>query len=60
MPDTDADTNAVLEQADRPQLHCVAGKRGIIKLIDPSRRSLLLTLSRHGDERYDVSFSPID
>ena len=60
MPDTDADTNAVLEQADGPQLLCVAGKRGIIKVIDPSRRSLLLTLSGHGDEIYDVSFSPID
>ena len=42
------------------QLLCVGGLRGIIKIIDPRRRSLVMTLSGHGDEIYDLQFSPQD
>lgn len=45
---------------DGPQLLCVAGGRGIIKVIDTVRRCLIQTLSGHGDEIYDMEFSPSD
>jgi len=45
---------------DGPQLLCCAGKRGVIKVIDTTRKALILTLSGHGDEVYDMKFSPID
>ena len=51
---------ADLSQNDGPQLLAAAGKRGIIKVIDTVRRALLLTLSGHGDEIYDIKFSPTD
>jgi len=38
----------------------LAGQRGIVKVIDTVHRTLLLTLSRHGDEIYDMKFSPVD
>eukprot|EP00550_Attheya_septentrionalis_P009413 CAMPEP_0198297212 /NCGR_PEP_ID=MMETSP1449-20131203/36033_1 /TAXON_ID=420275 /ORGANISM="Attheya septentrionalis, Strain CCMP2084" /LENGTH=586 /DNA_ID=CAMNT_0043998085 /DNA_START=156 /DNA_END=1916 /DNA_ORIENTATION=- len=43
---------------DGPQLLCVAGSSGIIKVIDTVRRMLFLTLSGHGDEINDIKFSP--
>ncbi|KAL7510227.1 hypothetical protein ACHAXN_007144 [Cyclotella atomus] len=43
---------------DGPPLLCLAGTRGIIKVIDTVRRSLFLTLSGHGDEITDLQFSP--
>jgi len=43
---------------DGPPLLCLAGTRGIIKVIDTVRRSLFLTLSGHGDEITDMQFSP--
>ena len=49
---------ADLSMYDGPQLLLVAGKRGIVKAIDTVRRSLILTLSGHGDEIYDMKFSP--
>lgn len=49
-----------LAQYDGPQLLAVAGKRGIVKVIDTVRRSLILTLSGHGDEIYDMKYSPVD
>jgi len=49
-----------LSKYDGPQLCCVAGKRAIIKVIDTTQRRLLLTLIGHGDEIYDLKFSPID
>ena len=48
-----------LEKFDGPQLLCVAGRRGVIKVLDTVRRTLLLTLSGHGDEIYDLKFSPV-
>ncbi len=41
-----------------PPLLCLAGVRGVIKVIDTYRRSLFLTLSGHGDEITDMKFSP--
>lgn len=49
-----------LSNYDGPQLLAVAGLRGIVKVIDTVRRSLILTLSGHGDEIYDMKFSPTD
>eukprot|EP00956_Cyclotella_meneghiniana_P002243 scaffold2530_cov87-Cyclotella_meneghiniana.AAC.9 len=43
---------------DGPPLLCLAGTRGIIKVIDTVKRSLFLTLSGHGDEITDLQFSP--
>ena len=43
---------------DGPQLCCVGGTSGIIKVIDTVRMSLLLTLSGHGNEIYDMSVCP--
>ena len=45
---------------DGPQLLCVAGTGAIIKVIDTCRRMLFSTLSGHGDDIYDLRFSPID
>lgn len=45
---------------DGPQLLCAAGKRGIVKIVDTVRRSLVLTLSGHGDEINDMKFGPAD
>lgn len=41
-----------------PPLLCLAGTRGIIKVIDTQRRSLFLTLSGHGNDITDLKFSP--
>ena len=41
-----------------PQLLCVAGSRGLIKIIDIRRKMLVLSLAGHGDEIYDMKFSP--
>jgi len=49
-----------LSQNDGPQLCCVAGKKGIIQIIDTVRTSLLISLSGHGDEIYDMSVCPHD
>ena len=43
---------------DGPPLLCLAGTRGIIKVIDTVRRSLFITLSAHTDEITDLQFSP--
>jgi polycomb protein EED len=45
---------------DGPQMLCVAGKSAVIKVIDTCRRILYGTLSGHGDEIYDLRFSPRD
>ena len=63
--DTKSDNHNNLAQMskydyDGPQLCCVAGARGIIKVIDTVRMSLLLTLSGHGNEIYDMSVCPTD
>mmetsp|Transcript_24791 Transcript_24791/g.37677 ORF Transcript_24791/g.37677 Transcript_24791/m.37677 type:complete len:458 (+) Transcript_24791:25-1398(+) len=41
-----------------PQLLCVAGTGTTIKVIDVCRRMLYSTLSSHGDDIYDLKFSP--
>ena len=41
-----------------PPLLCLAGARGIIKVIDTYRRSLFITLSGHGNDITDLKFSP--
>ncbi len=51
---------ADLSTYDGPQLCCVAGTRGIIKIIDTVRMKLLLTLSGHGHEIFDMSLCPTD
>mmetsp|Transcript_8608 Transcript_8608/g.18385 ORF Transcript_8608/g.18385 Transcript_8608/m.18385 type:complete len:571 (+) Transcript_8608:55-1767(+) len=43
---------------DGPPLLCLAGVRGVIKVIDTYRRSLFMTLAGHGDEITDMKFSP--
>jgi len=58
--DKNADNLTNLSNYNGPQLCCVAGKRAIIKIIDTTQRRLLLTLIGHGDEIYDLKFSPID
>jgi polycomb protein EED len=45
---------------DGPQLLCVAGTGAVIKVIDVCRRMLYTTLSGHGDDIYDLRFSPVD
>jgi len=45
---------------DGPELLLVAGTRGVIKVIDPVRKMLVSTLSGHGDDIYDLKFSPTD
>lgn len=45
---------------DGPQLLCVAGTGATIKVIDTCRRILYTTLSGHGDDIYDLRFSPTD
>lgn len=42
------------------QLLCCAGVSGILKVIDPGRRCLVMTLSGHGDDIYDIKFSPMN
>jgi len=49
-----------LSSYDGPQLLCVAGKCGVVKVIDTSRRALLQTLCGHGSEIYDLKFSSTD
>ncbi len=41
-----------------PPLLCLAGTRGIIKVIDTNRRALYMTLSGHGNDITDLKFSP--
>jgi len=43
---------------DGPPLLCLAGTRGVIKVIDTYRRSLFMTLSGHGNDVTDLKFSP--
>jgi polycomb protein EED len=45
---------------DGPELLLVAGTRGVIKVIDIVRKMLVSTLSGHGDDIYDLKFSPTD
>ena len=42
------------------QLLCVAGTAGTIKIIDPVRLKLVMALQGHGNEVYDLQFSPTD
>jgi polycomb protein EED len=48
------------ESFDGPQMLCVAGTRGIIKVIDPVRKMLYSVLPGHGSDIYDLKFSPVD
>ncbi|KAL7536498.1 hypothetical protein ACHAXR_007203 [Thalassiosira sp. AJA248-18] len=41
-----------------PPLLCLAGTRGVIKVIDTYRRCLFMTLSGHGNDITDLKFSP--
>lgn len=45
---------------DGPQLLCVAGFRGVIKVIDTVQQMLVMTLSGHCNDIYDLQFSPTD
>jgi polycomb protein EED len=47
-------------QLDGPQLLCVAGFRGVIKVIDTVQQMLYMTLSGHGADIYDLKFSSTD
>mmetsp|Transcript_24206 Transcript_24206/g.35383 ORF Transcript_24206/g.35383 Transcript_24206/m.35383 type:complete len:592 (-) Transcript_24206:50-1825(-) len=49
---------STLSRNTGPQLLCVGGTRGVIKVIDTTRRALILTLAGHGDEIYDLKVSP--
>jgi polycomb protein EED len=65
LVDTDAKSRyfhnfSDLSSNDGPQLLCVAGKRGIVKVIDTTRRCLLQTLCGHGNEINDLKFSHTD
>lgn len=48
------------ENALGPQLCCVGGKRGLIKVIDPVKQSLVFTLMGHTDELYDMKRCPVN
>lgn len=41
-----------------PQLCCVGGKRGVIKIIDTVQQSLIVSLIGHTDEIYDIKRCP--
>ena len=41
-----------------PPLLCLAGTRGVIKVIDTNLRALYMTLSGHGNDITDLKFSP--
>jgi len=41
-----------------PQLCCVGGKRGVIKIIDTVQQSLIVSLIGHTDELYDLKRCP--
>lgn len=43
---------------DRPQLLCVAGAAGFVKVIDPVQRLHVSCLKGHGSEIYDMKVSP--
>ena len=45
-------------QQNGPPLLCIAGTRGIIKVIDTNLRRLHMTLSGHGNDVTDLKFSP--
>eukprot|EP00986_Skeletonema_menzelii_P019016 scaffold27052_cov169-Skeletonema_menzelii.AAC.4 len=47
-----------LSQRQGPPLLCVAGKRGIIKVIDTVLQSLVMTLLGHGDSVNDLKCCP--
>jgi polycomb protein EED len=49
-----------MQTFDGPQLLCVAGIRGVIKVIDTVHQMLSMTLSGHGKDIYDLKFSPTD
>ena len=58
-PTYDVDSEA--ESDSGPvQLLAAGGSRGIVKIIDPTRGCLALSLLGHGDEIYDLRFSPAD
>lgn len=43
-----------------PQLCCVGGKRGLIKVIDTVQQALVVTLVGHSDELYDMKQCPFN
>lgn len=55
---SEKDTIHDLSLRQGPPLLCVAGKRGIIKVIDTVLQSLFLTLLGHGDVVNDLKCSP--
>jgi polycomb protein EED len=48
------------ENAFGPQLCCVGGKQGLIKVIDTVKQSLIFTLVGHTDELYDMKRCPVN
>ena len=46
------------EDCNGPQLCCVGGKRGVIKIIDTVQQSLIVSLIGHTDELYDIQVCP--
>ena len=58
--DNNDEDNSDTSSENGPQLCCVAGKRGIIKIIDTVKMLLVSTLSGHGNEIYDMSVCPTD
>lgn len=42
------------------QLLCVAGRLGVIKVLDPIQSKFIGFLTGHGDEIYDLKVSPLD
>ena len=59
--ENDEDDNRIhhdLSQRQGPPLLCVAGQRGIIKVIDTVLQSLVITLVGHGDSVNDLKCSP--
>jgi WD40 repeat protein len=58
-PNDDKDSTYYdLSQRQGPPLLCVAGKRGIIKVIDSVLQSIVMTLLGHGDTVNDLKCSP--
>jgi len=55
---TTTTTTTATQNLNGPPLLCLGGTRGIIKVIDTTRRSLHLTLSGHGNDITDLKFSP--
>ena len=58
-PNDDKDSSYYdLSQRQGPPILCVAGKRGIIKVIDTVLQSIVMTLLGHGDTVNDLKCSP--